>query len=118
MIVGIVGTRKATDYDGFKKLVSPYRKFITGIVSGGAKGIDTLAKRLAQEWDIPFEEFLPDYTFYGRQATLIRNSQIVDASDRILAFPASDSRGTLDTISKARGEGKMLRVINADSLCD
>ncbi|MCD8291151.1 MAG: DNA-protecting protein DprA [Prevotella sp.] len=117
MIVGIIGTRKATNYDEFKKLVSPYRESITGIVSGGAKGIDTLAKRLAQEWDVTFEEFLPDYAFYGRRAPLIRNSEIVNASDKILAFPASDSRGTFDTISKARNEGKMLCVINADSLC-
>ncbi len=117
MIVGIVGSRKATNYEEFKKLVSPYRKFITGIVSGGAKGIDTLARQLAEEWDLPFEEFLPEYEFYGRRATLMRNTQIVKASDRVLAFPTTDSRGTFDTIKKARAEGKMLRVINADNLC-
>ncbi len=117
MILAIVGTRKATNYEEFKKRLVPYRSLLTGIVSGGAKGIDRFASQLAQEWDIPLSEFLPDYKTYGRNATLVRNTQIVDAADRVLAFPASNSKGTNDTIKKAKKQNKLMRIINADYLC-
>ena len=80
------------------------------IVSGGAKGADALAERYARENIIPMDVNPPNFKF-GRSAFFIRNQEIVDTSDHIIAFPTGDSRGTYNTISKARKAGKPITVI-------
>jgi hypothetical protein len=60
--------------------------------------------------------FLPDWGKYGKRAGLLRNSDIVAASEVILAFWDGSSTGTLDTITKARGYGKKLLVIGPDGV--
>ena len=86
-------------------------KQIVAIVSGGAKGVDFLAKRFAEDKKINFVEFLPDYKNYGKAAPVIRNSLVVECSDKVIAFPSGKSRGTLDAIRKAKKAGKLLKVI-------
>ncbi|MDE6303399.1 MAG: DNA-protecting protein DprA [Paramuribaculum sp.] len=58
------------------------------IVSGGAKDIDTYAKFFATRHLIPLMEYLPDYSKYGRKATLRRNDQIVREVSTVIAFPS------------------------------
>ena len=111
MKVAIVGTRSAFDYEAWKKMtLEVLPKNTSMIVSGGAKGVDAFAARLAEEMELPLLEFKPDYGKYGRSAPLVRNTEIVNAADYVLAFPSGDSRGTLDTIAKARKASKVLRV--------
>lgn len=114
MKLGIVGSREFNDYELFmdymKQLV-PNPKALTLIVSGGAKGADTLAERYARENNIPMDVHSPNFKF-GKAAYFIRNQEIVDTSDHIVAFPTGDSRGTYNTISKARKAGKPVTVIN------
>lgn len=114
MKLAIVGSRKFTDYSILIKKVSAItNRFegVTEIVSGGAKGTDTLAKRLAIERDISFKEFLPDYSKYVKYATLVRNSQIVEYSDRGIAFVEESSKGIWNTIKKFRTAGKSIELI-------
>ena len=79
---------------------------ISLIVSGGARGIDTLAERYADKNGIPKQIFLPDYERYGKIAPLVRNRLIVDNSDSIIAFWDGVSRGTKFTIDYAKARGK------------
>lgn len=111
MKVAIVGTRSASDYEAWKKVaLEVLPKNTSMIVSGGANGVDAFAARLAKEMELPLLEFNPDYGKYGRGAPLVRNTEIVNAADCVLAFPSEDSRGTFDAITKARKARKMLRV--------
>ena len=111
MKVAIVGTRSASDYEAWKKVaLEVLPKNTSMIVSGGAKGVDAFAARLAEEMGLPLLEFKPDYGKYGRGAPLVRNTEIVNAAACVLAFPSGDSRGTFDAIAKARKARKMLRV--------
>ncbi len=87
---------------------------VTGIISGGAVGVDTLAAEYAREAGIPLTEFRPDYERYGRSAPLRRNSRIVAAADVVLAFWDGKSRGTMDTVRKARAAGKPCTVIRIE----
>ncbi len=107
--IGIVGTRipKIT-FEEFSKIINDYNP--THIVSGGAKGIDTFAENYAKLNNISFTIFPPEYNKYGRIATFIRNQQIVDASDMIIAFPSKDSKGTIDTIRRTKRSNKSLKV--------
>ena len=68
---------------------------VSEIVSGGAKGIDRDAETYANLYGIKTTIFLPDYEKYGRAAPLIRNKQIVDYADEVLALWDVESRGTL-----------------------
>ena len=43
---------------------------VTEIVSGGARGVDTCAKSYALEHGLKLTEFLPEYSRYGRGASL------------------------------------------------
>lgn len=69
-------------------------KNITEIVSGGAKGVDTCAKKYALEKGIKFTEFIPQYDHYKKYAPLKRNIDIIEYSDKILIFWDGKSRGT------------------------
>ena len=107
--IGIVGTRKPKiTFEEFSQIINDYNP--THIVSGGAKGIDTFAENYAKLNNIPFTIFPPEYNKYGRIATFIRNQQIVDASDMIIAFPTKDSKGTIDTIRRIKRSNKPLKV--------
>lgn len=107
--IGIVGTRNPKiTFEEFSKIIDDFKP--THIVSGGAKGIDTFAENYAKLNNLPFTIFPPEYKKYGRIATFVRNQQIVDASDMIIAFPSKDSKGTIDTIRRTKRSNKPLKV--------
>lgn len=83
----------------------------TEIISGGAKGIDTLAADYARKNKIPLTEFLPDYEKYGKAAPIIRNRLIIQNTDKVLAFWNGKSKGTLSSINIARKTGKPIQII-------
>ncbi len=82
----------------------------TEIVSGGARGIDSCARRYAVENGLKLTEFLPQYDKYGKSAPLIRNIQIIDYSDMVIAFWDGSSRGTKFVIDKCRSKKKKIKV--------
>ena len=82
----------------------------TEIVSGGATGIDACAKHFSLAHNIPYTEYLPDYSRYGRAAPIVRNRQIVDRADRVIAFWDGTSRGTRSVIDYCRKIGKPITV--------
>lgn len=84
---------------------------VTEIVSGGAKGIDSCAGEFALSKGIAFKEFLPDYKKYGKAAPVIRNKEIVNYSDAILAFWDGKSRGTKNVIDYCKKSNKPLHII-------
>ncbi len=81
------------------------------IVSGGAKGIDTQAANLAKEKGITLNKFLPNYKKYGRAAPLIRNREIVEYADKVLAFWDGKSKGTEYVIKYAEKINKECKVV-------
>ena len=74
---------------------------VAELVSGGAKGIDSYVKRFSDESGIKLVEFNPDYARYGRNAPLVRNTQIAQYADIVVAFQSGDSRA-LTTLSAKR----------------
>lgn len=115
MRLAIVGTRNPSiSYsewvDTYKSIIDLYNP--TCIVSGGAKGIDTYAKLFSQNSKVEYLEFLPNYSKYGRIATFLRNKEIVDNADAVLAFVSPSSKGTWDTINKAKSKGIKIQIIN------
>ena len=74
---------------------------ITKIVSGGAKGADSLSERYAKENNIPTEIYLAQWDLFGKKAGFLRNTTIIENSELVVAFWDSRSKGTRDSIGKA-----------------
>lgn len=110
MKIAIIGSRAFSDYE---MLSSFLNKFLKNnqinpeeIVSGGAKGADTLAEKFALENNIKTVIFNPDWEQFGRNACSVRNTQIVEYSDIVFAFWDGKSPGTNDSVTKAEKLGK------------
>lgn len=107
MKVAILGSRNL-----FVEKIGEYLpKNTTEIVSGGAKGVDTLAKLYAVEKNMKYTEFLPKYDLYGKAAPLKRNDEILDYSDLVIVYWDGSSRGTKYSIDKCIKNGKSIIVI-------
>ncbi|MHA1302510.1 MAG: DUF2493 domain-containing protein [Candidatus Heimdallarchaeaceae archaeon] len=106
MKLAIVGGRNFNDYEKLEDAMQFFHiedfQEVSVIISGGAKGADSLGERYAENWNIQIKQFLPEWNKYGKAAGFIRNQQIVDACDMVLAFWDGESKGTKDTIDKAR----------------
>ena len=113
MRLAIVGSREFTNYDLLCSEVAKIQETqkIDLIVSGGATGADTLAKKYAAKNRSPLMEFLPDYSRSGRGAPLQRNSLIVKNADWVLAFVTATSKGSWDTIRKAERAKKKIIIV-------
>jgi len=98
----VVGSRNFKN----KKLVSTFLDllcdpYLDTVVSGGAEGPDTWAEEWSKETNTNFKAYLPDWNKYGKKAGIMRNTEMVEDGDLILAFWDGKSRGTQDTIRKA-----------------
>ncbi len=79
------------------------------IISGGAKGIDTIAEKYAKEHDIKTHIYNPES--WGIPALMARNMKIAKACDVLLAIPSKNSKGTYRTIKMAQDLGKKVYVL-------
>ena len=107
MKVAIIGSRSVTAID-LDALVPPGA---TEILSGGAKGVDTLARLWAESRGLPGTELRPDYARYGRAAPLKRNVLLVQSADLVLAIWDGVSPGTAFTIAECSRQGKRCIVV-------
>src|SRR5690242_4999307 len=84
--IGVVGSRSFNDYELLKRMLDAYKGMVSLIVSGGAAGADSMAEKWALENNVKTCIFKPDWEKHGKSAGFIRNKDIVDNSDLILAF--------------------------------
>jgi len=78
---------------------------ITEIVTGGCSGIDQLAENYAKEHGIRLSIFPANWSKYDLSAGAIRDQQMVDYADALIAIWDSQSRGTQITINMAMKKG-------------
>ncbi len=93
MKVAVVGSRSATE-EHYPIISANIPLNTTEIISGGASGVDFLAEKFARENNITFTKILPNYTKLGKNATLVRNIEIIKRADLVLCFWDGKSRGT------------------------
>ena len=120
MNLAIVGNRFINDeeYNDFEfveqetnRIINEHNLEVTHILSGGAKGADNLARVYAVAYGIPTVLFRPQYEIYGKKATFLRNTIIVEESDFVIAFWDGNSNGTRDTIHKAYALNKPIEIV-------
>ena len=82
------------------------------IISGHARGADTLGERFAREQGHGLEIYPADWDSFGKRAGFIRNSRMVAIADAAVAFWDGASHGTLDTIKKMQADNKPVTVFD------
>lgn len=121
MKLAIVGSTNFNDYEYFcQKLEENFnmQDEVEEIVSGGARGADSLAKRYAFENSITYVEYPAEWHIYGKAAGPVRNRQIVDRADVVIAFWDWKSLGTKHTIETAKNFNKRVVVENVEDKVD
>ena len=110
--VAIIGSRGFNNYSLLReKMFQVFRLAdIEEIISGGAIGADSLASKFAKEMDIPFREYTPDYGLSGKKAPILRNLEIAQHCDTLVAFWDGASKGTNFTIKQAHRLNKEVLV--------
>lgn len=112
MKIAIVGSREPGNINFAKELEKRINiQSCDTIISGGAKGIDSLAAEYATANGLALVEIRPNYAKNGRGATFIRNREIVDNADMVVAFWNGTSKGTKYTIDYANKKGVTTLII-------
>ena len=106
----IAGSRGIDDFD-----ISEYMpENVEVIISGGAKGIDTIAEKYADDHGIEKIIIRPDYARYGRAAPIKRNEEMVEIADYVLVIWDGKSRGTKYTADYATKKNKIVKIVLVD----
>lgn len=91
---------------------APYQ--ISEIVSGNARGVDTLAENWAALKEIPTKIFPADWDKYGKPAGAIRNAQMAEYADALIAVWDGKSAGTKMMIQMMNKAGKPVHLYLVD----
>ncbi len=113
--VAVVGCRDYDDYDEAKKFIDAClldlkRENEIIIVSGCARGADSLGERYAEENGYKAEKYPAQWQLFGKSAGPKRNKQMAEVSDLVICFWDEKSRGTKSMIDFARKFGKDVMI--------
>ena len=113
----IAGSRSFNDYTLLREhclsvLQEKMKTHRVIIVSGHARGADSLGERFANELGLPFELHPAKWRLLGKAAGMVRNAEMAKCSDALIAFWDGESRGTRHTINFARKRGLDISVFN------
>ncbi len=115
MKLAIIGSRSFENYALMKEqllaLIQKDGLSLTHIVSGGAKGADTLGAQFAKEHQLELVVFKPDWKRFGKRAGFIRNTEIIEHADMVVAFWDGISNGTKDALDKSNTLGKKSFIV-------
>lgn len=103
--IAVVGSRDFKNYKQLSDYLDTITKWGDSLVSGGAMGVDSMAQRYARERGLSIHIIYPDFGHYGRGAAFVRNKEIVEFADRVLAFYSKEKfqeGGTANTAEWAR----------------
>jgi len=96
--IAIVGRRTFYDYSKlesevlsfFNDSVENFKSDCIEIISGGARGTDTLAIQLARKYNVPYTIFPPEPKDETKQefikAAMVRNYKIIERADYVFLF--------------------------------
>lgn len=76
------------------------------LVCGMARGADLLGRYLWTHYGLPVHEFPADWRTHGKKAGHMRNKQMAEFGDVLLAFWDGESAGTRNMISTMESIGK------------
>jgi len=113
----IAGSRNFTDYrllsDSVAQVLSDVTEPVT-VISGTAKGADTLGERYAEEHGLEVVRMPADWDKHGKAAGFIRNKDMSKVATHAIIFWDGQSKGTKSMILLCKQGGVPVRVIATD----
>lgn len=108
----IAGGRDFNDYELLKSVCDHILKdqIHVEIISGVAKGADTLGERYARDNGYNIKLIPADWDTHGRSAGYKRNSDMADYGNVLIAFWDGKSKGTKHMIDLAKSNFLTVRV--------
>ena len=82
------------------------------LICGMARGADLIAYKLFSKAGLPIKMYPADWDQYGKRAGFIRNTQMADVADMLIAFWDGESRGTAHMINTMKQQHKSVFVFN------
>lgn len=110
----IAGGRDFDNYDLLKSTCDYLLQYYYDIeiVSGTAKGADSLGERYAKEKGYPIKQFPADWDARGKSAGYKRNSDMADYGNALIAFWDGKSKGTKHMIDLANNKKITVKIQN------
>jgi hypothetical protein len=81
------------------------------IVSGMARGADRIGREYGHHFHVQVDEFPADWDTHGKRAGYLRNEQMANHADGLIAFWDGKSRGTMHMIETMKKLGKPIRIV-------
>ena len=104
------------DFDNYELLKNSCNDLIlqkvSEVVSGEARGADSLGEKWATENKIRVTLFPANWNKYGKSAGYKRNTQMADYADGLIAFWDGKSKGTKHMIDTATQKGLVVHIVN------
>lgn len=100
----ICGSRSITDINILNEAINSSGFEFDTVISGGARGVDTLAIQWANTNNKKLEIYPAEWNRYGIKAGYIRNKLMGDTGDGIIAIWDGISPGTKNMIDIARAK--------------
>ena len=112
----IAGGRDFNDYYKLEKYLTEHLDAYVNtdieIVSGGARGADSLGELFARNHSgMTLTVFPADWNTYGKRAGYIRNVEMAEYADSLVACWNLSSRGTKHMIDTARTHGLDVNIL-------
>lgn len=101
----IAGSRSIKDIEDIMMAVFNSQIKPTVVLSGGASGADSLGEDWALKSDIPLEIYPADWEHNGKAAGYIRNQEMAENADALIAIWDGMSKGTKHMIDIATKKG-------------
>ena len=108
----IAGSRDINEFDTVKEAIEESKFKITEIVSGGCRGVDWLGECYGNENEISTKSFPADWKQHGKAAGPIRNREMAEYADALIAVWDGQSKGTANMIQEAKEKGLKVFVHN------
>ena len=101
----IAGSRDFTNYETILGIVADSGFVITEIVSGMARGVDSTGEQIGLDFNIAVVRFPANWDKYGRSAGFIRNKEMAEYAQALIAIWDGHSPGTRNMINTAKRLG-------------
>jgi len=107
----MAGSRSLADFGLVLEGIKTFPYQITEIVSGGSRGIDLLGEDWAKQMKLPKTRFTANWKRFGQAAGPLRNSDMSEYADALIAIWDGKSKGTEDLIRKMQRREKVVHLL-------
>jgi hypothetical protein len=107
----IAGGRDFDNYEYLSEVMNSLDFIVTEVVCGGARGADSLGEKWAKTNGVQLKYFYPNWDGLGKAVGHIRNREMAEYGDYLVAFWDGKSKGTQNMIMTMQQLGKHGTVV-------